>query len=85
MGTNDTAQLRPPSATRLIHQFKQAFRTAHTLDSLKNAYQAAKKLCASNNLSLFLLAQEAIKAIRESVTTLFGDSINADIFLLGAY
>lgn len=84
MGTN-TAQLRPPSATRLIHQFKQAFKAGNTLDSLKNAYQAARELCASGNFGLILLAQEAMKALRKSAYTLFGDPVIANIFLLGAY
>jgi hypothetical protein len=84
MGTN-TAQLRPPGATRLFHQFKQAFKAGSTLDSLKNAYQAAKALCASGNLSLILLAQKAMQAIRKSAATLFGDATTANIFLLGAY
>jgi len=86
MGTNDTAQLRSPSATRLLHSFfKQAFKAGSTLDSLKDAYQAARKLCASGNLSLILLAQNAMRAIRKSAATLFGDSTTANIFLLGAY
>lgn len=85
MGTN-TAQLRPPSATRLLHSFfKQALKAGNTLDSLKDAYQAAKKLCASGSLNLILLAQDAMNAIRKSAATLFGDATTANIFLLGAY
>lgn len=85
MGTNDTAQLRPPGATRLFYQFKQAFKAGCTLDSLKAAYLAAKRLCATGNLNLILLAQDAMKAIRKSASTLFSDPVIANIFLLGAY
>lgn len=84
MGTN-TAQLRPPGATRIFHQFKQAIKAGCTLDSLKAAYQAAKKLCTTGNLSLILLAHDSMRAIRKSASTLFGDPVIANIFLLGAY
>ena len=85
MGTN-TAQLRPPSATRLLHSFfKQALKAGNTLDSLKAAYLAAKRMCATGNLSLILLAHDSMSAIRKSASTLFGDPVIANIFLLGAY
>mgnify|MGYP001564869984 CR=1 FL=1 len=84
MGTN-TAQLRSPGATRLVHQFKQAIKAGCTLDSLKAAYLAAKRMCATGDLGLFVLAQKAISAIRKSASTLFGDPVIANIFLLGAY
>ncbi len=84
MGTN-TAQLRPPRATRIFHQFKQAIKAGNTLDSLKAAYLAAERMCATGNLSLILLAQDAMRSIRKSASTLFGDPVIANIFLLGAY
>ena len=58
---------------------------AQLLDSLKRAYDAAKRLASSGD-ELYRMAKRAMDAIHSSIATVLGnDPIAATAFLMGRY
>lgn len=57
---------------------------AQLLDSLKRAYDAAKRLASSGD-QLYRMARRAMAVIHNNLASILGDSLTATAFLMGRY